>query len=46
MHTIIIPELALDTEVFSPAEIPLDTVVDVESESIRLPFLEAYFTIL
>ena len=46
MHTVVIPDLALETAVFSPEELPLDSVFKIKLENVRLPFLEAHFSIL
>lgn len=43
---ILIPELALETELYDPAERPIDSVVKLAVNSVKLAYLEIYFRIV
>jgi exoribonuclease-2 len=43
---ILIPELALETQVYDPEERPIDSVVRLGVEYVKLAYLEGFFRIL
>jgi len=45
-HTVVIPSLALETEVNTRKPVEPDGVVRLKIQEIRLPVLEAHFTVL
>jgi exoribonuclease-2 len=42
---ILIPDLALETELYDPAERPVDSKVRLALQHVKLPYLETYFFI-
>ena len=42
---ILIPELALETELYDPAERPIDRIIKLSVEQVKLAYLETYFRI-
>jgi exoribonuclease-2 len=43
---ILIPALSLETQVYDPEERPIDSVVNLAVENVKLAYLESYFRIL
>lgn len=43
---ILIPELALETELYDPAERPIDSTIKLAVEQVNLAYLESYFRIV
>ncbi len=43
---ILIPDLALETQIYDPAERPIDTVVKLALENVKLAYLESFFKIM
>jgi hypothetical protein len=41
----LIPELALETELYDPAERPIDSIIKLSVEQVKLAYLETYFRI-
>ncbi|MFZ0545793.1 MAG: RNB domain-containing ribonuclease [Candidatus Promineifilaceae bacterium] len=42
---ILIPDLALETELYDPAERPIDSAINLAIENVKLAYLETYFRI-
>jgi exoribonuclease-2 len=42
---ILIPDLALETELYDPAERPIDSKVSLSIQNVKLAYLESYFKI-
>jgi exoribonuclease-2 len=43
---ILIPDLALETELYDPSERPIDSFVKLTIENVKLAYLESYFRIV
>jgi exoribonuclease-2 len=43
---ILIPDLALETELYDPSERPIDSAVNLTFENVKLAYLESYFRIV